>query len=60
MADYTFRPRYELYDLQKDPDEIVNLASDPGHAAVFKDLSERLKAYQQKTRDPWISKYTYE
>lgn len=60
VADYTFRPRYELYDLRQDPDEIVNLAKDPGHAAVFKDLSERLKAYQEKTRDPWISKYTYE
>jgi N-sulfoglucosamine sulfohydrolase len=60
VADYTFRPRYELYDLRQDPDEIVNLAKDPGHAAVFTDLSERLKAYQEKTRDPWISKYTYE
>ncbi len=60
INDYQFRPRYELYDLQSDPHEIKNLAEDPNHRSVFTDLSARLKAYQQQTRDPWISKYTYE
>ncbi|MCX7824281.1 MAG: sulfatase [Verrucomicrobiae bacterium] len=60
VSDYLQRPRYELYDLQNDPHEIVNLAARPEHKAVFDDLSARLKAYQQKTRDPWISKYEYE
>ena len=60
VNDYVFRPRYELYDLQKDPDEVVNVATDPNYQAVFADLSERLKEYQKKTRDPWITKYTYE
>lgn len=60
IADYTFRPRYELYDLQSDPGELHNLVESATHAAVFKDLAARLKAYQQKTRDPWITKYTYE
>jgi N-sulfoglucosamine sulfohydrolase len=60
VNDYVFRPRYELYDLQKDPDEVVNVAGDPNYQSVFTELSERLKEYQRQTRDPWITKYTYE
>ncbi len=60
IADYLYRPRYELYDLQTDPDEIHNLATDPNHRALFDELSEKLKAFQKRTRDPWIVKYEYE
>lgn len=60
VADYLYRPRYELYDLQKDSDELVNLVNDPGYREIFVDLTERLKAYQKETRDPWFSKYSYE
>jgi N-sulfoglucosamine sulfohydrolase len=60
VNDYIFRPRYELYDLEKDPDEIRNVASDPSYQTVYRELSERLKEYQKKTKDPWFSKYTYE
>ena len=60
ISDYLQRPRYELYDLQTDPHEVINLAGKPEHKALFDELSAKLKAYQQKTRDPWISKYEYE
>ncbi len=60
VSDYVFRPRYELYDLQKDPDEVTNLVESPEHRAVFTELAERLKEYQKRTRDPWLVKYTYE
>jgi N-sulfoglucosamine sulfohydrolase len=60
VADYTFRPRYELYDLQADPHELKNLATDPGHKETFDRLAAQLKQYQQDTRDPWLSKYEYE
>lgn len=60
VSDYVFRPRYELYDLQRDPDEIVNVAEKPEYKEVFAKLSEQLKDYQKRTRDPWFSKYTYE
>lgn len=60
INDYIFRPRYELYDLQNDPDEVVNLAGRIEHQAVLAELAGRLKEYQGKTRDPWLSKYTYE
>jgi arylsulfatase A-like enzyme len=32
----------ELYDLAKDPDELVNLAADPAHATTRLDLEKRL------------------
>lgn len=60
LAEYTYRPRYELYDLEKDPDELVNVADRPAYKKIFDDLAEKLKAYQQQTRDPWFSKYEYE
>jgi N-sulfoglucosamine sulfohydrolase len=60
ISDYVFRPRYELYDLQTDPDELVNLAERADYRQVFSTLAEQLKEYQKKTLDPWFSKYTYE
>jgi N-sulfoglucosamine sulfohydrolase len=60
ITDFIHRPRYELYDLQKDPDEVINLAGDPNHAAVFQELAQKLKAFQKRTRDPWLVKYEYE
>lgn len=60
VSDYLFRPRYELYDLRSDPDELTNLAESPEHQAVFRQMSDALKEYQKRTRDPWFVKYTYE
>ena len=57
---YLHRPRHELYDLAADPDEVVNLADDPGHSEVLAELQARLKAWQEETGDPWIVKYEYE
>jgi N-sulfoglucosamine sulfohydrolase len=57
---YVHRPREELYDLEKDPNELKNVASDPKYADVLKDLRSRLKDWQEKTKDPWLSKRVYE
>jgi len=47
-------PRYELYDLRRDPHEWSNLADDPDHASTKKRLVGALKAFQRKTRDPFL------
>ena len=60
VKDYVQRPKYELYDLEKDPDEVVNVADDPAHKNTFEQLAGKLKTFQQKTRDPWVVKYEYE
>jgi N-sulfoglucosamine sulfohydrolase len=60
VRDFLQRPRYELYDLEADPHEVRNLAGDPKNAAVLRELQSKLKAFQQRTGDPWVVKYRYE
>lgn len=48
------RPPRELYDLRSDPCERENLAGDPGHASIERDLKEKLDRWRQETRDPLL------
>lgn len=57
---YLKRPQFELYDLEADPNEVHNLAADPKHAEQLAELKSKLKAFQQRTSDPWILKWDYE
>jgi arylsulfatase A-like enzyme len=45
------RPEVELYDLQVDPEEKKNLAADPRHATVLRELDERLSRWMRVTND---------
>jgi len=49
---YGRRPMFELYDLRKDPDEMNNVAEEPGYAAIRKEMTERLFAILRETGDP--------
>jgi arylsulfatase A-like enzyme len=44
----------ELYDIQNDPDEFVNLANDPAYADVIKKLRQFVPASRQMVH-PWRS-----
>ena len=57
---YLQRPRFELYDLETDPDETRNLADDPQHASLLAELQTKLRAFQERTGDGWVSKWEYE
>ncbi len=57
---YVNRPRWELYDLEKDPGELTNLADDPASKPVLDGLQGRLRQWQEQTRDPWVVKYEHE
>lgn len=57
---YLHRPKFELYDLQNDPHETINLADDPNHQDKFNEMKAKLKAFQKQTKDPWILKWDYE
>ena len=57
---YLHRPTFELYDLENDPHEVNNLADDPQYAKVLEELKAKLKAFQKRTKDPWIVKWKYE
>jgi len=60
VQDYLFRPRFELYDLENDPDEAVNLADDPAYDLVKEELTGKLKEFQESTGDPWLVKWRHE
>lgn len=60
VSAYVHRPRHELYDLDADPDEVRNLADEPQHAAMLKQLQNRLQLWQKNTNDPWQTKWRYE
>jgi N-sulfoglucosamine sulfohydrolase len=57
---FLHRPHEELYDLEKDPNELKNVAGDPQYAAVLKELRGRLRQWQEQTKDPWLVKYQHE
>ncbi|TZF86532.1 sulfatase (plasmid) [Pedobacter sp. BS3] len=46
------RPAEELFDVNKDPDELTNLATNPAYKKVKEQLSAELDAYLKKTGDP--------
>jgi N-sulfoglucosamine sulfohydrolase len=54
------RPRHELYDIVKDPNELKNLADDHAFAGIRKELQVKLREWQTATKDPWLVKYRYE
>ena len=45
----------ELYDLRNDPDEVHNLAGDPGYAATKKELAVELEEWMEENSDPFYS-----
>ena len=48
-------PKYQLYDLQADPYEFVDLAGDPDHRDALDELSNELTRWRRATRDPLLN-----
>ncbi|XMO85916.1 sulfatase [Algibacter sp. AS12] len=44
------KPAEELYNLKSDPQELVNLASNPKYASILKDLREKTRTYDEAYR----------
>ncbi|HHW10425.1 MAG TPA: sulfatase [Firmicutes bacterium] len=60
VAAYIHRPRFELYDLENDPHETVNLAEDPAYGQLVAEFCAKLQQFQKETKDPWLHKWEYE
>jgi N-sulfoglucosamine sulfohydrolase len=60
VSQYVNRPRFELYDIELDPDETNNLAGDARHAKTLSEMQSKLKEFQERTADPWLHKWEYE
>ncbi|KZF23904.1 alkaline phosphatase-like protein [Xylona heveae TC161] len=54
LKSYIQRPPEELYDMQEDPREVTNLASDPEYKDLLRDLRRQLEQWQRDTQDPWL------
>lgn len=52
VSRYMRRPAEELYDLQQDPWELSNLASDPKYADIKNRLSTELDRWMKEQNDP--------
>jgi len=48
------RPKEELYDLKKDPNQMVNVAEFPAYKKQKANLTDRLNSYLKKTSDPRV------
>lgn len=48
------RPNEELYDLRKDPDQLVNVADKPEYSKQKAELKESLQTWRQATSDPQL------
>ncbi len=60
VRNYLQRPEFELYDLQSDPDEINNLASQSGYLQTLNSFKERLRELQAELQDPWRRKWEHQ
>lgn len=60
VGEYINRPKFELYDIAKDPNESNNLAADPAYAKTLAEYQQKIKAHQKEFDDPWILKWEYE
>jgi N-sulfoglucosamine sulfohydrolase len=57
---FLHRPKFELYDLEVDPQETRNLADEEQYKDVMQTLIEKIKDFQSKTNDPWLYKWENE
>ena len=49
------RPSLEFYDLEKDPYELNNLATNPAYADKVKEYDTKLKKWMEEEHDPGAS-----
>lgn len=54
VASYIRRPPEELFDLDADPLELSDLASDPKHQSVLTAMRDAVEKWQTETNDPWL------
>ncbi len=45
----------ELYDLKKDPDEMINIANDPQYTEIKEQLSQKLNEWIEKNENAFYS-----
>jgi N-sulfoglucosamine sulfohydrolase len=54
LQTYVNPPRFQLYDLQADPNNFNNLAGNPQYAKVQQELKSALDAWRKESNDPLL------
>ncbi|MFR9519402.1 MAG: sulfatase, partial [Rikenellaceae bacterium] len=54
VSSFLFRPEFELFDVEADPDEFNNLAGKKEYKEVLDYMTMRLQEWQKETSDPWF------
>lgn len=54
LSDYYYRPQWELFNLEEDPNECKNEAGNSDYESVLYKLKSTLRKWQIETNDPWI------
>lgn len=54
LANYIFRGPEELFDLENDPEELVNLALKPEYKTILEEMRGTLEDWQYETGDVWL------
>ncbi len=54
VQQYLNRTSEELYDLDHDPDEVLNLSGIPAHRPVLEQLRRETHEFRKRTKDPWL------
>ena len=60
VKDFLFRPEFELYDLEKDPNELENLAYKKEFESTLEMMKIKMKKFQTKTQDPWMIMWNHD
>ena len=60
VKDYLQRPKFELYDIVKDPNEVNNLAYNKDYEKLVKLYQNRIYKFQKETGDVWEVYQDYE
>jgi hypothetical protein len=48
-----------LYDDERDPYQMRNLAADPGSRPLLAEMERRVKTWMERTGDSWSNDWTY-
>ena len=58
--DYLYRPKEELYDIEQDPGESVNLAQNTNYSEILRTLRDALRQMRLDTDDYWLINDNYD
>ncbi|KAK4561055.1 hypothetical protein LTR86_005010 [Recurvomyces mirabilis] len=56
LEQYLFRGPEELYDLERDPDEVTSVVHQQEYGEVLQWCRQMVEAWQYETADPWLFK----